>query len=139
VTNIPSESRVPTVAAAALPVAADPSLTAPTEVTNLLTGKGRGTKVEELVFVATATTSSGLINVFVHDGTAYTLYDQILVGAIEIDAPTSLAWRQVKHYANLWLTPGWSLRISSTVAGNHVHVVAVGCDLEAVHGPMAPE
>jgi hypothetical protein len=83
--------------------------------------------------------SRGLINVFVHDGTAYTLYDQILVGAIEIDAPTSLAWRQVKHYANLWLTPGWSLRISSTVAGNHVHVVAVGCDLEAVHGPKAPE
>jgi hypothetical protein len=96
---------------------ADTSLTAPTNVTTLLTAGASGSRVDELRHVGVGTTVASMVNIFAHDGSTYHLVDQITVTVVT-SSTTAPAFKDVRTYANLLLKTGWSLRITNTVAGN---------------------
>lgn len=124
----PAFAATAVVGAGTVPATADTSLTAPTNVTTVVTGASTGTKIEELAFVGLGTTVAGIVNVFLYDGSTYHLYDEILVSAVTAST-TVPAWRTTRQYSNLFLaSTSWSLRVTNTVAGNVslVKVLAFG-------------
>jgi len=117
----PSFAATPNIGAALLG-AAETNLQVPTTTSTILTAGASGTKIEEIVVQASqttlvATTVAGLVYVFLHDGTNYRLFDEMLVTAITASS-TVVAFRLANRYANLVLKTGWSLRASQSIAGN---------------------
>lgn len=107
---------------AALLGAAETNVQVPTTTSTILTAATLGTKIEEIVVNATATslvatTVAGLVYIFVYDGTTYHLYDTVTVTAITASS-TVAGFRNVKTYTNLVMKTGWSLRASQSIAGN---------------------
>lgn len=85
-------------------------LTAPSNVSTLLTGSSSGYKIEEIVVEGTATTAAGVVNIFLYDGSTYHLYDQILVSAVTAST-TAVSFRALRQYTNLLLKDNtWSIR-----------------------------
>lgn len=111
------------VAGAALLGAAETSTTSPTTTSTILTAGANGTKIEEIVVEATATTVAGLAYIFLYDGTNYRLFDTFAVTATTAST-TAAPFRLSKTYLNLVLPSGWSLRISQSIAGNASLLVA---------------
>jgi len=118
---------------AALLGAVETNLTVPTTTSVIVTAGASGTKIEEIVVhaVATslaATTVTGLVYAFLHDGTTFHLYDAIPVVAVTASATTA-PFRSSRTYSNLWLKSGWSLRCSQSAnAASVLKVVAFGGD-----------
>lgn len=111
---------------------AEASLTAPTNVGTVFTAGANGSRVERLRAVGAATTSAGLVNVFLHDGSVYRLIRSIVVGAVTPSA-TVAAWGSdgsgmISFEGGLLLPSGWSLRVATTQAQT-IHVTADGADL----------
>lgn len=108
---------------AALLGAAETSLTAPTTTSVIFTPDAtlaQGGKVEEIVVQAaslSAVVASGLIYIFLYDGTTFSHYDTL---SITGNTPsTTLAPPRVsKMYAQLFVPAGWTLRASQSVAAN---------------------
>lgn len=96
---------------------ADTSLTAPTNIATPFTAGASGSQVNEIVVEGLGTTSAGVCNIFLYDGTTYNLFDQFVVTAVT-SSTTAAAFRLSKSYANLFLKTGWSVRFTNTVAGN---------------------
>jgi len=124
----PAFSSTVIVGSGLVPATLDTSLTAPTNVTTIVTGGASGTKIEELVFQGVGTTVASVVNVFLYDGSTYHLYDQVLISAVT-SSTTAVAFRTNRQYANLFLKDNnWSLKVSNTVAGNQsmIKVTASG-------------
>lgn len=81
-------------------------------IATILTAGSNGTKVTEVVAVATGTTTAGMIRLYMHDGTNTRLFDEFAVAAVTPSASVPV-WRGAKVYANLNLPSGWSLRAST--------------------------
>jgi hypothetical protein len=65
------------------------------------------------------------LNLWLHDGTNYRLFDQVLLTAVT-SSTTAVAFRAVRQYSNLWLpSSSWTLRISHTVTGNDTNKLMV--------------
>ena len=88
-----------------------------------------GSIVESITVQATATTTAGMVRVFVHDGTNFRLYDEIAVTAATPSA-TVKAFRAQNTYTNrpIKLPNGYSLRFSTEKA-EAFNVVVEGGDL----------
>lgn len=115
--------------------AAETNLQVPTTTSTVLTAGTTGSKIEEVVVEASATTLvattvAGLVYLFLFDGTTYHLFDTITITAITASA-TVAPFRFARTYTNLVLETGWSLRASQSVAGNAsiLKVHALGGDL----------
>jgi len=108
----------------------DASLTGPTNYSTVVTGGSGGTKVEEVDVIGTATTVADIVNLFLHNGTTWFLFDQITVTAVT-SSTTAIAFRLSRLYNNLWVPNGWTLRASHMVTGNDnkLTVTAPGGDL----------
>lgn len=78
----------------------------------IVTGATLGTRVNEVVVEATGTTTAGVVRIFVHDGAAFHLWDEILVTAITPSASVA-AFRAIRRYDELILPSGYSLRAST--------------------------
>lgn len=102
---------------AALLGSAETSLTSPTGTSTILTAGASGTKIEQITFQAIATTVNGLVYVFLHDGSAYRLFDSVVVPVVTLST-TVAPWSNTEFYDNLFLKSGWSLRCSQSIAGN---------------------
>jgi hypothetical protein len=103
----------------------DTSLTGPSTTATVLTAGTAGSKVEEIVIQGTGTTVAGVLNIWLHDGSNYSLVDQVLITAVT-SSTTAVAFRQVRQYQNLVLTNNsWTLRISHTVTGNDTNKLRV--------------
>lgn len=127
----PAFAATPAVGSGIVPATLDTSLTAPANATTILTGIAAGTKIEEIVVEGLLTTVAGVLNVFLHDGTTYHLYDQFLITAVT-SSTTAKAYRASRQYPNLvLLNAAWTLRVSQTVAGNQsgLKVTATGGSL----------
>lgn len=122
----PSFAATVAVGAGLIPGTADTSLTAPTNVTTILSGGSSGTAVHELTFQAVGTTVAGVVNVFLYDGSTYHLKDQVPISPVT-SSTTAVAWRTRRQYESMFVKSGWSLRVSQTVAGN-VSLVKVIAD-----------
>src|ERR1700691_5753793 len=107
---------------AALLGAVETNLQVPPPTSIIVTAGANGTKIEEIVVQASntslvASTSAGLVYLFLYDGSTYHLFDTIAVTAVTASA-TVAPFRLSKVYNNLVLKSGWSLRASQSLAGN---------------------
>ncbi len=127
----PKFASTPRVGCGLVPATLDTSLTAPTNVTTILTGVAAGTKIEEIVLQGVLTTVASVVNIFLYDGSTYHLYDQFLIPAVT-SSTTAVAYRASRRYTDLILADNtWSLRVTNTVSGNQsgIKVTATGGDL----------
>lgn len=126
----PSFSATPHTGSGLVSATLDTSLTAPTNITTVLTATTNGTQVFEIVAQAVLTTVLGVVNIFRYDGTTYHLYDQILIPA-QTSSTTAVAYRTTRQYTNFILVTGDSLRVTNTIAGNQsgVKITAHAGDL----------
>lgn len=107
---------------------ADNTWTAPANTVTIVTAGASGTKIEEIVVQGIGVTIAGMLNIYIHDGTNYHLFDQVSISAVTATT-TATAYRAVRQYTNLVLKSGWSLRASSMVASQLAKVSAFGGDL----------
>lgn len=119
------------VVGSALLTTADTSLTAPTTVGTVLTAGANGTRIDYIEVQGVANTSSGLVNLFIFDGTNYILWQQVPVVAItsSTTAPAFSATLSSNVNANtmpLTIPTGYSLRATTSVAQTGVRVTAYG-------------
>lgn len=108
----------------------DASLTGPSSFSTVVTGGASGTKIEEIDVIGLATTAAEVVNLFLHNGSTWFLFDQILVTAVT-SSTTAVAYRTARTYTNLWVPNGWTLRASHTVTtnDNKLAIEAFGGDL----------
>lgn len=97
-------------------------------VATLITGASTGTRISEIVIKAKVTTTAGMIRVFLHDGTNFWFFDEILVAAATVSASVQ-STRVSTRYDNLVLpSASWSIRVSTHNAES-IDVTALGADL----------
>jgi hypothetical protein len=93
----------------------------------LVTATSGGTKISEIVTQAAATTTAGMVRLFLNDGTTIRLFDEISIAAATVSA--SVKGNRVSTlYSNLTLPSGWSIR-ASTHNAVEINVYALGADL----------
>jgi len=112
---------------------ADTSLTAPTTVGTILTAGASGTRIDYIDIQGVATTSAGLINLFIFDGTNYILWNQVPVIAItsSTTAPAFQATLSSNVNANIMpliIPTGHSLRATTSTSQTGIRVTALGGD-----------
>lgn len=114
-------------AVAATNTARDGSGTLATVIT---AGTG-GTKVSEIVVKATGQPADSVLALFVHDGAAAHLFDEVDIGTPAAASDTAAGYRTVLRYDNLVLPATMSLRVAVTVAptAGDIEVIAFGADL----------
>lgn len=78
--STPNYASTPRYGRAALS-SAETSRTAPTNVGTVLTAASAGSVLERVVIQATGTTTAGMVRLFVHDGTNYSLIKEVEVEA----------------------------------------------------------
>lgn len=91
-----------------------------------------GSRIDKIIIKATVTTTDGMIRLFIHDGTNFRLFDEIVVPAITVSATvpafqTVIAENQFTFELPLILPNGYSLRASTEKAENF-NVIAIGGD-----------
>lgn len=112
---------------------ADTSLTAPTTVGTVLTAGASGTRIDYIDIQGVATTSAGLINLFIYDGANYILWSQVPVIAVTSSTTTPAFQATMSSNVNANLMPlilptGYSLRATTSVSQTGVRVTAQGGD-----------
>jgi len=118
---------------AALLTTADTSLTAPSTVATVVTAGSSGTRIDYIEVQGVATTVSGLVNLFIHDGTTHHLWAQVPILPItsSTTVPAYLATISSNGDANIMplvLPSGYSLRATTSVAQTGIKVIALGGD-----------
>lgn len=100
-------------------------------ITDLITGVSAGTRVLEIAVQSTATTVASLVNIFLYDGVAWSLFDQVTVTATT-GSTTAKGVRSSVSYTNLIL-PSTSYKLGCTItvqpSSGSVKVFAFGGDL----------
>jgi hypothetical protein len=97
---------------------------------SIMTGVSTGTKVQEVVIQATATTTAGMVRLYLSSdsGTTNRLFDEFVISAITVGTSTA-GFRVSKTYDNLTLpSASWILR-ASTHNAETFNVTALGADL----------
>ena len=112
---------------------ADTSLTAPTTVGTVLSAGASGTRIDYIEIIGVATTVAGLVNLFIHDGTNYILWQQVPIVAITSATTTPAFVANLSSNSNanvmpLTLPTGYSLRAAASVTQTGVRVTAYGGD-----------
>jgi hypothetical protein len=99
-------------------------------VTTLGSAGASGTKVVQVDVIPAGTVVAGLVNLFAHDGSTYHLHESVVIAAYT-SSTTAAPPKQTLYYDNFVMPNGWSLRITTTVAGNAslVEVNAFGASL----------
>ncbi len=100
-------------------------------IATVLTAGSNGTKVEEIVVVATADPADSTVPIFLHDGSTYYYFDEFDIGNPAAASTTVAPYRTYRLYDNLVLPASWSVRASITVAltAGVVNVFVRGGDL----------
>lgn len=78
----------------------------------VFTAGASGSRIDDISIVATATTTAGVVRLFLHDGTNARLWKEILVSAITPSATVQVYSSMLNSQA-LILQTGWSLRAST--------------------------
>lgn len=115
----PTFAATPKAWAGTVPATLDTSNTAPTNVTTIVTAGASGSKIEEIRIVQVAsTTGSGILNIFLYDGSTYHLFEPVSTPAVTLSTtvPNPADQIFIGNYSNLVIPSGWSLRVAVTVA-----------------------
>lgn len=81
-------------------------------IVTVLTAGANGSRVDDIAVTATATTTAGVVRLFLHDGTTARLWREILVSAVTPSATVS-PWASTLVNLGLVLQSGWSLRAAT--------------------------
>lgn len=117
----------------ALLTTADTSLTAPSTVGTVFTAGASGSRIDYIEIQGVASTSAGLVNLFIFDGTNYFLYTQVPVLAITSSTTSPAFQAIISSNGNSNLLPinlptGYSLRATTSVSQTGIRVTAQGGD-----------
>lgn len=130
----PTYAATPRAAGVTLSATADTSLTAPTNFATVLTAGASGSKIQQVRIIQILTTTvSGIVNLFIYDGTNYNLFDYMTYSAVSLSTTSQVAPSDF-YYPNLVLPNGYSLRATNTVAAGSgpsaaTHkLIAIGAD-----------
>lgn len=106
---------------------AETSRTAPSSVGTVVTAVSAGTILERVIIQATGTTTAGMVRLFIHDGTNYSLIKEV---PVEARVPSALlqAFAVEIDLDGITLPDGHSLRATTHNAEAFV-VTAFGADL----------
>lgn len=116
-----------TVRASAANIAtADTSRTSPTNVGTVFTAGSSGSRIDEVNIVATGTTTTGVVRLWIFTGSVYYLLSETLVTAIT-PSTAQAVFSSVSTYNNLMLPSGHSLR-ATTNNSESFNVIAFGGD-----------
>lgn len=99
---------------------------------DILTGVAAGTVVYRVVVKSETDLADGVVLLWLHNGTAYYLFDEIDTGNPAAGSNTAAAYRYEKRYDDLYLpSTSWKLAATITVAPTtgDVNVFAFGGDL----------
>lgn len=105
---------------------ADTSRTAPTNVGTVFTAGSSGSRIDEVNVTATGTATDNIVRLFLHNGSAYFLIQEINVTAL-VPSVTAPVFTYTLTFSNLMLPSGWSLRATTNNAESY-SVVAYGGD-----------
>jgi hypothetical protein len=98
----------------------------PTNVVTIFTAGSSGSRIDEISIIATATTTAGVVRLWIFNGTTYYLFEEILVSAIT--PSTSVAtFNTTLTFNNFMLPTGHSLR-ATTNNSEGFNVIAFGGD-----------
>ena len=117
----------------ALLTTGDTSLTTPSTFGTVLTAGSNGSRIDYIKVNGVATTSTAIINLFIYDGSTYSLWQQIPVTAVT-SSITNLAFTYtLSSNSNadvmpLTLPTGYSLRATVTQTQTGIRVLAYGGD-----------
>lgn len=100
-------------------------------IATVITAGASGTLIRRLVFKATGDPADSIVNVFLHDGSTYYLFDEVDLGNPAAASTTVEGYRFEKAYTDLTLPTSWSVRAAITVAltAGVINVIALGADL----------
>jgi hypothetical protein len=99
-------------------------------IATVLTAGASGSKIEEIVIKADGDPADCTVVFYLHDGSAYHVFDEWDIGNPAAGSATTASYREARTYENLILKSGWSLRASITAAPTSgvVQVHAFGGD-----------
>jgi hypothetical protein len=80
------------------------------------TAGASGSRIDEIVVKAEVNPADCTILLFLHDGSAFHLYDEWDIGDPAAGSATVASYREVRTYENLVLKTGWTLRAVVTAA-----------------------
>lgn len=84
-------------------------------IVNIWTAPAAGGRIDDVAFKAKATTTAGMLRLWLHDGVNFRLWREILVTAIT-PSGTVASWESQLANLGLVLASGWSLRASTNNA-----------------------
>ena len=101
-------------------------------IVDVLTGVAAGTRINEVVIKATGDPADSIVTLFLYDGAAWRLFDEVDLGDPAAASNTVVGFRDQRVYDNLVLpSASWKLGAAITVAltSGGINVVALGADL----------
>lgn len=103
-----------------------------TNIGDILTGVAAGTRIRRIVIIADGNPADSTVMIFVHNGTAYKLWDDIDIGDPAASSTTVAGYRTERSYEDLIL-PSTSFKIAAAITvaptSGNVNVWALGGDL----------
>jgi hypothetical protein len=98
-------------------------------VVTVVSAGANGTRIDAVTIEATATTTAGMVRLYLHDGANARLFDEVAVSAITPSGTVAAFSAQRLYSATqpVLLPSGWSLR-ASTHNAEAFNVVAFGGD-----------
>lgn len=121
----PNFAATPRVSAANI-ATADTSRTSPTNVGTVFTAGSSGSRIDEVNIIATGTTTSGVVRLWIYTGSTYYLLSETLVTALT-PSTTIAVFSSTSTFNNLMLPSGHSLR-ATTNNSESFNVIAFGGD-----------
>jgi hypothetical protein len=98
----------------------------PTNVVTVFTAGSSGSRIDEINIIATATTTAGVVRLWIYNGTTYYLFEEILVSAITPSTAVA-TFNTTLTFNNFMLPTGHSLR-ATTNNSEGFNVIAFGGD-----------
>jgi hypothetical protein len=98
----------------------------PTNVVTVFTAGSSGSRIDEINIIATATTTAGVVRLWIYNGTTYYLFEEILVSAAT-PSTTVATYNTTLTFNNFMLPTGHSLR-ATTNNSEGFNVIAFGGD-----------
>jgi hypothetical protein len=126
---------LPNIGFGIVPGTADTSLTAPSNVTTVFTAaaNANGSKIERIrVNQVVDSTTDGVVNIFIHDGSTYHLFEVIPFTSFDITPNVQQPPDKIfdKAYDDVLIENAWTLRATVTAAGGQsaYKVIVFGLD-----------
>lgn len=85
-------------------------------IETIFTAGASGSKIDEITVKADGNPADSCVVIFLHDGSAYHVFDEFDLGDPAAGSTTVASYRDSKTYRNLRIPTGWSVRASITVA-----------------------